>query len=239
MEIEELIEKSFWKDILYEIISTMDPWDIDICRLATLYSDRVEKMRDINFRIPANVILVSSVLLRMKADIVASIEINPLEFAPDIDEGIMFGELDIGSYTSIGELGEYSDLEKDNGDELPFKVKPKRVTKRRVTAEELIAAIQKVLEDREIKSRLKREDKMRLPIEITLTKDIRQLIEETYKKLVSILSEKKNEIVLFSEMVPERKEILPTFMSLLHLSNDQKISLRQERIYDEIFISVR
>jgi len=231
-----MIEGSFWKDILYEIISTLDPWDIDISELATRYSERVEKMQEMNFKIPANVVLVSSVLLRMKADIMASIEINPLEFARDLDEFVIFNEFDIDAYSQI----ETETIEReDNGDMIPIAVRPKRVPKRRVTATELITAIQEVLEDRVIKQRLKKEGNGRKVVEIILSRDIRELIGETYKKVVDILSQKKNEFVLFSEIVPTKKEIVPTFMSLLHLSNNQRVSLKQRKMYEEIFIRAR
>jgi segregation and condensation protein A len=236
MDIDDLIEKSFWRDILYEIISTMDPWDINLTELATRYSEKVETMKEMNFKVPANVVLVSSVLLRMKADIVAAVGFNPLEFAPEGEEGLNFNELDIGSYSEIGAI-DGAVVEGD--DEIPISVTPKRVTKRRVTATELIAAIQEVLEDRKVKSCLEKEGHRIQAIEIALSIDIRKLIEDTYRKVVSILSMKSDHIARFSEMVPERKDIVPTFMSLLHLSNDQRVSLRQERIYEEIFISIR
>jgi segregation and condensation protein A len=236
MDIDDLIEKSFWRDILYEIISTMDPWDINLTELATRYSEKVEAMKEMNFKVPANVVLVSSVLLRMKADIVAAVEFNPLEFAPEDTEGLNFNELDIGSYSEIGAI-DGAVVEGD--DEIPISVTPKRVTKRRVTATELIAAIQEVLEDRKVKNCLEKEGHRIQAIEIALSIDIRKLIEDTYRKVVSILSMNSDHIARFSEMAPERKDIVPTFMSLLHLSNDQRVSLRQERIYEEIFISIR
>jgi segregation and condensation protein A len=239
MDIDTMIEKSFWKDILYEIISTLDPWNIDISELATRYSERVERMKEMNFRIPANVIIVSSVLLRMKADIMASIEVNPLEFRPDFEEGMDFGEFDIAAYSRIepDENGENGDAIPVEG--MPIAVKPKRVPKRRVTAMELISAIQEVLEDRVVRERLRKEGNGKRVLEIVLSKDIKELIEETYRKVVDILSKKKNDFALFSEIVPTKKEIVPTFLSLLHLSNDQRVSLKQDRMYEEIFIKAK
>jgi segregation and condensation protein A len=237
MDLDEMIERSFWKDILYEIINTLDPWDIDLSELATRYSERVEKMKEMNFRVPANVIIVSSVLLRMKADIMASVEVNPLEFAQELDEGLIFSEFDVDAYSQVS-LVEVEERE-DNGGALPISIKPRRVPKRRVTAAELITAIQEVLEDRVIKQKLEKEGNGRKAIEIILSRDITELIEETYRKVVSILSGRKKEVVLFSEIVPKREEIVPTFLSLLHLSNDHRVSLKQKRIYDEIFISAK
>ncbi|RLI88530.1 MAG: hypothetical protein DRO62_03630 [Candidatus Altiarchaeales archaeon] len=234
MDIDRMIEGSFWKEILYEIISTLDPWDIDIAELATRYSERVERMQEMDFKIPANVLLVSSVLLRMKADIMASIEIDPSEFARDLDEYPAFNEFDITTYPQVETVER-----EDNGDMIPITIKPKRVPKRRVTAAELIAAIQEVLEDRAIKQKLKKESNGRKTVKITLSRDIKELIEETYKRVIDILSQRKNEFVLFSEIAPTKKEIVSTFISLLHLSNDQRISLEQKKIYEEIFIRAR
>ncbi len=234
-----MIERSFWRDILCEIISTMDPWDIDIAELATRYSERVEHMQEMDFKIPANVILVSSVLLRMKADIIASVEVNPMEFARDLDEDFGFGEFDIDTYSQIETVGVEGNGDVLSGDEPSIEVKPRRVPKRRVTAVELIAAIQEVLEDRAVRQRLRTEGNGEKIIKINLSRDIRELIEETYRRVASILLKKKDEFVLFSEIVPTREEIVPTFISLLHLSNNQRVSLKQDRMYEDIFIKAR
>lgn len=234
-----MIERSFWRDILCEVISTMDPWDIDITELATRYSERVEHMEEMDFKIPANVILVSSVLLRMKADIIASVEVNPMEFARDLDDDFGFGEFDIGTYSQIETVGVEGNGDVLSGDEPSMEVRPRRVPKRRVTAVELIAAIQEVLEDRAVRQRLKEEGNGERIIKINLSRDIRELIEETYRRVASILLKKKDEFVLFSEIVPTREEIVPTFISLLHLSNNQRVSLKQDRMYEDIFIKAR
>lgn len=237
MDIDSMIERSYWRDILYEIISTMDPWDINIAELATRYSAKVEKMREMNFRIPANVVLVSSILLRMKADIVASVNTDLLEFAAEEDSGLDFSELNIEAYSEAGNGVDASTVSDSRN--IGLNISPKRVVKRRVTAAELIAAIQEVLEDRRIRNRLEKECGNIRELQIPLSVDIKKLIEDTYQKVMSILSQKKDQVVLFSEMVPKKEEIIPTFLSLLHLSNDQRVSLKQERLYEEIFISIR
>ena len=60
--------------------------------------------------------------------------------------------------------------------------------------------------------------------------------EEIYNKILRIL--KKKGTVTFSEITNERDdEMLRIFMSVLHLSNKQKLKLKQEKMFDEIFIS--
>ncbi len=226
-DIDSMIENSFWRDTLYEIINTMDPWGIDIAELATRYSKKVERMQEMNFRVPANVVIVSSVLLRMKAEIVGfegNGSFNLEEFVDPEDMG-EFGYLQSGERHIDGGNGEMF---------IPLDVKPKRVPKRRVTAMELIAAIQQVLEDKVIKRKISENVIEAKPIVINLNIDIRELIEETYNKVMGILS--KRDTVLFSELTGSKEEIITTFISLLHLWNNKRLKLTQERIFDEIYI---
>ena len=126
-KIEALIEDTelSWKDILYEVISGLDPWDINLAELATRYAKRVREMREMNFRIPANVVLVSSVLLRMKADI-----LNPHDPEPytELAESFkyMFGEAIPEFPSLIGSV------------DFDLELRPNRVPRRRITAVELI-----------------------------------------------------------------------------------------------------
>lgn len=233
----EMMESSFWKDTLYEVIGQMDPWDIDISELATEYASKVEQMTEMNFKIPANVVIVTAVLLRMKADIVGNIPISMDEFMPEFLEGEfdIFGELDPTAFSSVGDKLKSEIVDEDG---LPINVKPKRVVKRRVTAVELINAIQEVLEEKTLRQKLKKEGNGngngRKEIEIALTVNIQELIEETYNRVMELISAK--DVALFSEMANSLDEKISVFLSLLYLSNNQRVKLEQEKLYDEIFI---
>lgn len=230
-DLEQKLENSFWRDILYEIIKNMDPWNIDICELASRYSLKVSQMEEMNFRIPANVVIVSAVLLRMKAQFMSfasgGIDLSAEEF---IDGGDLGGDLEIpaaGGVFSRNNVDPAADII----------IQPKRVLKRRITAMELIAAIQQVLEDKKLKSKI-RDEELKLidrGLVINLRKDIKHLIDETYERVMAILSS-KNE-VLFSELAHTREEMITTLVSLLHLSNNQKLCLRQEKLFEEIYIT--
>jgi len=233
-----MIENSFWKDILYEVIGQMDPWDIDISELATEYASRVEGMEEMDFKVPANVVIVTAVLLRMKADIVGNIPITLDEFMPEFLEGgefDLFGELDPSAFSSAGDKLK-REIEGDDG--LPIHVKPKRIVKRRVTAVELINAIQGVLEEKTLKQKLKSEGNGngngKKAMEIAISTNITELIDETYKRVVELISAK--DVAVFSEMAGSIEEKISVLLSLLYLSNNQKVTLEQESLYDEIFI---
>ena len=224
-KIDTLIEtpELTWRDILYEVIKGMDPWDIDLCELASRYAKKVEEMQDMNFRIPANVILVSSVLLRMKADV-----LRPSENDPFTDNREAFDFMFNRDFAFL----KGDKIEKEY--ELQALLRPNRLMTRRVTAEELIGAIQKALEERsEKKYRLEMQGGKRMLI-VATDWDITQVIEEVYGRIMGILKER--EFAVFSELAGNRDEMIRVFTSILHLSNKQKLSLRQERIYEEIYI---
>lgn len=225
-KIDVLIEtpELTWRDILYEVIKGMDPWDINISELASRYASKVEEMQEMNFRIPANVVLVSSVLLRMKADVLRPMETDPFLDSRDAFDFIF--NQDLTAITTLEKTPtEYS---------IEAIAKPNRLMTRRVTAEELISAIQKALEERsQRKYRLESEGGRRVLV-VATDWDITQIIEEVYGRIMAVLKER--DYALFSELAASRDEMIRVFTSILHLSNRQKLCLRQERIYEEIYI---
>jgi len=214
-----------WRDILYETLTGLDPWDINLGELASRYSQRVKQMREMSFKIPANVILVSSVLLRMKADILTP---NKSEVYAELADSL--------NYLCDGEFGELlKSLSDEETQEFEIALRPQRVPKRRVTAQELISAIQKALEEqgaRRQKTLAKKGEDRNIVVEKDI--DIIKLIEETYSRVAGLLSNK--EVVLFSELAKTRDEIVSVLLSLLHLSNDSKLFLTQDNLFGEIYI---
>ena len=219
-------EDAAWRDILYGVLKGMNPWNVDLVELATRYSRKVDEMREMNFRVPANVVLVCSVLLRMKADILTPRQDEYVDYATSLN--FIFNS----DYPINAILG--GDVEP-----YPISVKPARVLTRRVSAGELIEAIQDALRER-----TKSIERMTLKAskggetisDLVLEPDINimEFIEQTYQRVMDILSGR--EFVLFSEMAKTRDDILHTFMSLLHLSNSQRVVLTQEKLFGEIYI---
>jgi len=218
--LDEVIERGLWKDVLYEIISSMDPWDIDIVELSNRYIMKIQEMREINFRIPTNVLIVCSILLRMKSEI--------LKFRDKDDSTKNDDESEITSedYSSTEEQNETNIFDAD------IALIPRRVPKRSVTAEELISAIQSVLES----SRIERKRKIFAGEQMMIVEteeDLKEAMEEIYNKICTILS--KKEKTSFSE-ITDGKNIIKTFISIIYLSNNKKLKLEQEKIYEEIYI---
>ena len=79
MEVLELIiNGSDFESVLKEIIveEGLDPWNIDIVKLADSMLKYLSELEDVNFRIPARFILVSAVLLRLKSESLVEKEVE-------------------------------------------------------------------------------------------------------------------------------------------------------------------
>lgn len=231
---EEIKEGEFWKDTLYEILSTMDPWNVDIVKLAKEYSAKIEGLKDLNFKIPANALIVCAVLLRMKADVLMTEENKEEDYADmNMDEDT--------SYDS-----EHESRDKLNLDELSLI--PKRFLKRKISADELMNAINEVLktEKSEVNERKVQKKTIERPaIEITPSADIRKSIDEIYREIINFLNNNKksnknaennNEKFVKFSQISDKENFVRNFISLLFLSDEGKILLKQEKLYEEIFI---
>ncbi len=219
LDLVSLIEQPEWKQMLFDIVKKekMDPWNIDIAFLAAKFLERINEMKKLDFRIPANAVLASSILLRFKSDswkITEEKEEYPLVFIPDylIEE------------PTIPELEPVT-----------------RITKRQVTLEELIKAVEDAMEKEKKKKTIKRIEKEPLP------KTIINLVaskEDDFEKLVNEVLEKVKEkadsqkMVLFSQLLEKKDvdEVIKHLIPLLHLAHKEKIHMWQEKIFGEIFI---
>ncbi|MFH1721061.1 MAG: hypothetical protein ABH950_00495 [Candidatus Altiarchaeota archaeon] len=227
-------EELTWRDIIFGILEDMDPWDVDISELASRYARHVDEMREMNFRIPAQVVLLSSVLLRMKSDLL------PLG-GPD--NGVLsaeefFGGMEFDVFgLSPEELAASGGNGKLKDGEVPILLTPKRVPKRRISAVELLSAIHDVLEEKQARQQFLDVVSVKPSSQTIIIKaetDIRRLIEETYSNIVELLSGKEE--VLFSDLASTREKVIKLFVPLLHLWAKQKVSLTQEFLYGPIHI---
>jgi hypothetical protein len=65
---------------------------------------------------------------------------------------------------------------------------------------------------------------------------LKDRISIVFDKIHGLMSSKKGEGVTFSHVAPSREEKLSSFLPILHLSNDQKVFLRQPKHFEEVFI---
>jgi segregation and condensation protein A len=211
-----IIEKESWEEIIYYIVSIekLDPWDVDLVKLTDGFIKFLSQVEELDFRIPAKVVFVACILLRLKAE-----SLTLFEDSERFDESEKTKE-EI-KMLEIRELG----------------VPLIRIPKRQVTLEELIVALRKALAVVERREERKRRARIRVEAEIT-GENIKERIEKVMNKINELVVNLNREKIAFRELVPkwERKEIVYNLIPILHLDQDRKIETEQEEIFKEIWI---
>ena len=229
-DILDLLKKeNSWEQVLYQVVALedMDPWNLDISQLAVGFAEYIASIQELDFRIPAKWVIIACILLRMKSDHIKILKTE--EESEDQD------------FMDLEELEEMAELEM--GDEPAIDVDPidvitKRRPVRKVTIAELVNSLKNVVraEDRRETRLQMRRDKIKISED-----DITKRIDNLYKKIGDMLTVVKESEVNFSKIVGKwkRGKVVDTFLPLVHLDHDRKVSCRQERIFDEIFIKKR
>lgn len=214
-----IVENPDWKTMLTDIVKAegMDPWNIDVSVLAGKYLEKINSMRKIDFRIPANAVLCSSILIRFKSD---AWELYPAEQLEDKLED------DCWEYIIDGER--VPDLEP-----------ARRITRRRITIDDLIDAVEKVM-DKERRRAIKKQ-RLEIPTELVNIafeeqEEFEKMLDIVYKRVLA--NADSNKMTMFSRIVTgkTKTDTIMTLIPLLHLATHGKIGIFQEKIFDEIFI---
>jgi len=217
-----IMEKENWEEILYQIVSIeqLDAWNIDLIKLTDRFIEYINKLEQLDFRIPARIVFVATVLLRLKADYLSIFEEE--ETIETIAKEQQF--VDLGIDPNLVQLG------------LPMR----RMPKRQISLDELIVALRKAMVVRERKAERRRIWRAQLEAEIS-EEDITKRIEKMLVEIDDIMKKANKDKVSFSEIVKKwkRDKIIEKFVPLLHLENDRKISTEQEDYFKEIYIFKR
>ncbi len=216
-----LEDKLSWEYLIIDVVKEegIDPWNIDISRLSKGYLERVKKMKELNFRLSGKILLIASILLRLKS--------RELSFSKKSGE-----EEDEEERTPLLESIEVEYDKLDMNVPLP--------KKRKVTLQELMSALEgalvvktrKEFKRERFREMKKREEFMLRVKEINIGDKINSLFARL--KGLSI----KN--IFFSKLIPSqsREDIVWTFLPLLHLSNANKVRLSQEKVFGEINVEL-
>ena len=224
-DIENLVSIPTWKEILIDLVKSekLNPWDMDISVLADKYIEKIKKMRILELRVPANVILAASILLRLKSEM--------LQIQSEEQEVIEETYVDQPN-TNVGILN----------------IIVRSPPKRQITLSDLIKALEEVMkiEKRRIEVEMEKERKKLEKIEVRISRDIEDEIEKVLK-----IIEKYSEdgLITFSEILKirakenkenkiSREDIIFSFISLLHLVMKNKIDVFQEEVFGEIIIKL-
>jgi segregation and condensation protein A len=112
----------------------------------------------------------------------------------------------------------------------------KRIPARNITFDELVYAINKVLKGTQVKEENKVNREMKIEsIKKMLELEIDNYVERIYKEI--LLKRKTTYFTLTKGKVP--LDSAKYFIAMLHLANQQKVSVKQEVIFDDIDITIK
>lgn len=222
-------KEASWQALIYELIQTeqLDPWNIDLSLLAQRYLEKIRELEEANFFISSKVLLAASLLLRIKSEILLN------RYIRSLDE-ILFGKKEEKKIVM-----ERIEIDENELPELFPRTPLPRF--RQVTLQELMSALNKAIntESRRIKREITEKQAERLAqVDIPKTRvNIRDRIRQIYAKVIVYFKKKPQSKLSFTELVGKgREEKLAAFLPLLHLDNQQKVWLEQEKHFDEIYI---
>ncbi|MDO8646799.1 MAG: hypothetical protein Q7R70_00080 [Candidatus Diapherotrites archaeon] len=221
MDLVELIYAPDWKTILLDLVQSerMDAWDIDLTALAEKYYVRIQSLTETNLRIPANAMLCSAILLRFKSK---KLRISSIEDAEEL--AIQEQALELKN-TKL-----FADYD-------PFLKNPRMNREGTITLNDLVSAIEEMMEKSRQKSLKKRLDmpEFKLPFSgINIEERIAKTLEDVNSKADS------QGLCLFSQLTEGKNpiETIDVFLPVLFLCTRDKINAWQEEWFGEIFISI-
>ena len=220
LPLASIVRKPSWKQLLIDLVITekLDPWDIDIVKVADGFFKLVKEMERVDFHMPPNLILASAILLKYKSNALRE-----------------YMEIEQPEEDALPELA----MEEEAGEIPSIQIKSRIPPKAPLTLNELITEMEKAIkyDDAEIPAR--RRIAARETLEISLPDyDIEKEMERLYSRMKEEMDSES--LVLFSSLVKEKTptETIRTLSPLLHLAQEKAVGLRQDRSWGEIFIKV-
>lgn len=203
-----------WEQIIFHLIEAegLNPGDVDLETLAKSFVGYISRLEELDFHIPAKMIIIAAVLLRMKSD---KLGFEKELVMPEVEQ-------------------KPAPIEKI--ETLPLSVPLKRQPRRKVSVQELIEALRRIVETKEKKERrfLRMQDRIEIAEE-----DITERIDRLYSKIAWVLDRLYGEPLAFSRLVGDwkRKNVVKNFVPLLQLAHQGKLDLEQEDWFKEILIT--
>lgn len=218
-----------WQEIIYDLINTeqLDPWNMNITILTEKYLEKIQELEEADFFISSKVLLAAALLLRIKSEILLN------KYVKSIDE-ILFGKKEKKQYVL-----ERIELEEKIPELIPRTPLPRF---KKVTLKQLIGSLDKAIatENRRIKKEIINKNALReTSFSIPKRKfSIKDKIKEIHQNLFSHFKEnKEKKKISFTDFIgKDKEERIICFSPLLHLENQKKIWLEQEKHFDEIHI---
>jgi len=215
-DIESFVREATWKDILVELVkrNELNPWDIDIAYIAGKYVDAVKRMKVLDLRVPANIILAAAILLRLKSDML-EIEERGAE--------VMTDEEMPPQYVPVEGLS----------------VRLRLPHKRRVSLNELIEALEEAMKLKDYRE-AQASALPQPPIALIFDRaDVEAEVEKVFALVKNNLDGSR--MVTYSLLCDAAKSespLIEVFIPLLFLANKNRVLLLQETFFGEIIVSL-
>lgn len=222
LDIDRMVTKPSWKTILLELIETrkVDPWNIDIIEISDAFLKKIREMEELDLLVQANVILAAAILLRYKSDYLKFLQYQE-------------------------QMADYIPEEEPQPlpmDEVPQLTLTSRIPpKRQVTLDELVEEVERVIKY-ESDDRLVRKPKGGIEEIVNFhleEEDIEARMNEITQKIRGSVDEEG--WTLFSRLVKDRDdrfELIYALISVLHLTQNETIDIKQDKLFGEIFIKL-
>jgi len=218
--LESIVQMPTWREVLMDMVyqNEIDPWNVDVAQVANKYLETVRGLQMDDLRVPANLILAASILIRIKSDLV------------NLEEPV---QSELEDFMDTYDPSEIPALE------LSSRIAPKG----RITLDDLVEAVGHVMEETQIRDEKRAARAEQVYIEPITNMQIRMSefkIEDEVGRLHSKIKElvDSQNLVTFSNLVgkTDKRSVVYTFLPLLFLANEGKIALTQDLFFGEIFI---
>lgn len=234
-----------WKGFLYQLIHNegLDPWNIDLSALTHKYLSALKEMQTVDFDISGKLLTIAVFLLKTKAEVLVERDIrgigqkiadaqNPVieDYAEELEGLEMFDE-------------QIEQVAQKKKEKYSIKVRNPLARKRKVNIFDLIKSLEKTFQQsnrRRANFLMKNSDvEYDGPMYEKKPKDLKTIIEELHQIILDELSDKKGQ-VHFSHLtkgVNHKMGILEKFIPLLHLHNQSRLHVTQEKHFGDIRIT--
>lgn len=210
-----LVQEATWKEVLIELVhkNQFDPWNIDIGQIVDKYIETVKALRVMDLRVPANIILASAVLLRLKSEMLTIVEPEPEQM-----EGAPY---------------ERPDVQVD-----ALALRPRPQVKRKIALVELIRALDEAMAIKERRDSRMFAGQISVPVHVK-DQDIEEEMENLYNSIKAHAD--KEAMVTFSQLCENHSYdnvLQGLFVPMLFLANKERVFLIQDDFFGEIIIKL-
>ncbi|MFH2106435.1 MAG: segregation/condensation protein A [Candidatus Micrarchaeota archaeon] len=218
--LEKMVEKPTWKVVLLELIASkeLDPWNIDLVVVSDSFIKKIKEMKSLDFFLPANLILAASILLRYKSE--------HIRFQDDV--------------LPVEAMGEPLDYDSESSSIPELMLSSRIPPRRQITMEELMLEIEKAMKYDTTERVVHHKGGIIDFVDLNINKfDIEKKMEEILESVKENVDSEG--FALFSKMVDGKKnlEVIYSLLSLLHLTQKEKIDLIQDELFGEILVRLK